>query len=431
MAGGFDAVQGSKLFQRLSAEPGVLVAVSGGADSMALMHLLARWSRTIPTFRLLVATVDHGLRPESADEARFVAGEAARLGLTHETLLWSEAKPVSGIQARARTARYDLLCDCARRHGIRVIATAHTLEDQAETVLMRLARGSGIDGLRGIAGENRRKGIAVWRPLLAISRQALRDWLAAEGLQWIEDPSNADLRFERIRIRSRLPELASLGLTPQQLALSARRLARAHAALEEVASKAAGVMVHWHHAGWAEIAAGPFAAEPAELRLRILAHVLAVVGGASVEPRLARLEKLLDVLGAVRQIGVTLQGCLIERAHSEAPIRVFREPGRCGLEALVLAAGACAIWDGRFAVSLGADAGQACLVRALSEADLALLKCEQSDVGAGIPRRAALTVPSFWRGDTLLAAPALGYRAPGVSARFLPLGAGTPQEPGC
>ena len=187
------------LFACLAGFDAVVLAVSGGADSIAMLHLAASWAhdqgRSAP--RLSVATVDHGLRPGSAAEARAVATIAAQLGLAHSTLTWTGAKPARGIQAAARTARYRLLAGHERAHRIDAVAVAHTLDDQAETLLMRLARGSGVDGLAAMQLQASIEGVAVLRPLLGIARARLRATLRQQGATWIDDPTNARPEFER------------------------------------------------------------------------------------------------------------------------------------------------------------------------------------------------------------------------------------------
>ena len=186
-----------RLFASLDQASGIVAAVSGGPDSMALMHLLARWRATAERPPVLVATIDHGLRPEAADEAAFVAREAAALGLPHRILAWTGDKPSAGIQEAAREARYRLLVAHAREEGASHLVTAHTLDDQAETVLMRLSRGSGLSGLAGMRPETDRQGIRHARPLL--------DWPKARLLDLCHGAGLAFRRRSLERERSTLP----------------------------------------------------------------------------------------------------------------------------------------------------------------------------------------------------------------------------------
>ena len=200
----------ASLFAPLASFDLLILAVSGGADSVALMHLIARWSAKAakPRPRIVVATVDHGLRAESREEAKWVGAQARKLGFTHELLAWEGAKPQTGIQDAARGARYGLLAELAWRLSAgevrTAIVTAHTEDDQAETFLMRLARGSGLDGLTGMSAARllgRGDNIELVRPLLGVAGARLRATLEAKGLSWLEDPSNDSDRFERVRVR--------------------------------------------------------------------------------------------------------------------------------------------------------------------------------------------------------------------------------------
>ena len=185
----------------------VIVAVSGGSDSTALLVLLRQWlAMSADSPGLHAVTVDHGLRAASAEEAGAVARLCAGLGVSHETLCWDGPKPSTGRMAAAREARYRLLDAAAQRHGARLVMTGHTQDDQAETIAMRAARGPGI-GLAGIAPASlyRRRTWFV-RPLIGLSRAALRRHLIGAGTGWIDDPTNTDLRNERARVRAAMPD---------------------------------------------------------------------------------------------------------------------------------------------------------------------------------------------------------------------------------
>ncbi|WP_246702558.1 tRNA lysidine(34) synthetase TilS [Starkeya sp. ORNL1] len=228
-------------FQR---HAGILLAISGGPDSTALLLLAARWRAARSDGpRLFAATIDHGLRPEARQEAEAVGTLAAGLDIPHAILTWSGAKPAHGLQEAARAARYRLLATHARALGARAIATAHTLDDQAETVLFRLMRGSGISGLAGIASERALDELALLRPLLEVPKAALIAHCRDAGVAFVEDPSNRNPRFARARLRDILPPLAAEGLDAEALARLAARMARADAALE-AATEAANATIH-------------------------------------------------------------------------------------------------------------------------------------------------------------------------------------------
>jgi tRNA(Ile)-lysidine synthase len=410
------------LFAPLSPFKLLILAVSGGADSVAMMHLVARWSKRHRDGEreLLVATVDHGLRPDSRREAAWVAGEAAALGLRHQILTWEGLKPSSALQDAARNARYRLLselCWSEGGDGAGAIVTAHTEDDQAETFLMRLARGSGLDGLTGMSAQrilSAGAGCRLLRPLLRIPGARLEATLQAGRLSWIEDPSNDCDRFERVRLRKARNALEAIGLSNAAIALSARRLERARAALEAAASKLeVAARLDLHGGMFASLDADAFHAAAEELRLRVLSRLVSAFGGQDAPARLAKLEAVLARLPEPTFAAATLGGCVIARQANE--IRVFREPGREGLPELTLAPGAAAVWDRRFRVRAAPDARGPVLVRALSGTEYAKLRRDLGAPAGLPPARVAATLPTFWQEGGLLAVPQLAAQMPPAS----------------
>ena len=201
------------IFSKLENHSRIAVAVSGGSDSMALLRLLLQSTKSrIVRPQIFVLTVDHGLRAESSAEAQRVAAWCAALGVHHETLKWQGPKPASGIQAKARAARYALMTEWCLQHSVSVLLTAHTADDQAETVVMRRRRTQSALSLAGIWPTRDWNGIQILRPLLETPKTNLQLYLKNIGQEWIEDPSNHDRRYERVRIREELREgLASNG----------------------------------------------------------------------------------------------------------------------------------------------------------------------------------------------------------------------------
>jgi tRNA(Ile)-lysidine synthase len=428
-------------FERLLIGP-LALAVSGGSDSMALMHLLATWAaepgvaarQGMGQVPLIVLTVDHKLRPESAAEAAWVEGEARRLGLPHATLVWDEPKPSSALQATGREARYRLIDDYIERElregrvpAKRRIAVAHHEDDQAETVLMRLARGSGLDGLSGMRDEEHvssaggASGYTIVRPLLRTSKARLMATLEAAGLSWKDDPSNRAAEFERVRVRQALETLRGLGIGPVEIGRSAWRLSRARRAVIAGAEAAASRAVKLHRGMFAEIDAASLAELPDEYAVRILAHLLRAFGGSAPPARLSQIEqlaaRLLPTSGAAQ--AETLGGCRI--THDGAGrMRIWREWGRGGLPSLELQPGAQKIWDRRFSVALGAGESEPVNVRALGSDNIAWL----GEVGGSAelerlraPGDAVATLPSFWQRGRLVAVPSLSA-AIGEPGRF-------------
>jgi tRNA(Ile)-lysidine synthase len=227
------AQHAKRLFTDWKAAPAIVLAVSGGPDSIALMWLAARWRRTLARGpRLIAVTVDHGLRAEAKGEARDVKRLARALDLPHRTMRWTGAKPKTGLPAAARAARYRLLAQAARASGATHILTAHTRDDQAETLLMRLLRGSGIAGLAAMARQSERDGVLLARPFLHVSKSQLIATLKKAKLGFADDPTNHDPSFTRPRLRTLMPALAAEGGDTRNLARLASRLARANQAVE-------------------------------------------------------------------------------------------------------------------------------------------------------------------------------------------------------
>ena len=269
-------------FAPLISFPRLALAVSGGADSMALLHLIARWRVEDALKReVTVLTVDHGLRAELARGSR--DGGADGCKPRPATCSSSPGRATSGKAEVCKSGRgpgrYDLMAAYCQAHDIPALVTAHHLDDQAETFLMRLKRGSGLDGLAAIPEESMWSGVAVLRPLLDIPKARLAATLTEAGITWVEDPSNRDQRFERARMRACSDALGKLGLTPEALARSARRLRRARAALDHAADKFLAEHGAMSEAGYCLIARDALVALPAEIALRVLARAVNAVGG--------------------------------------------------------------------------------------------------------------------------------------------------------
>jgi len=388
-------------FTSLIRFPRVALAVSGGADSMALLHLVTRWrAEDVLKQEVTVLTVDHGLRASSREEAAMVARMAASLGLPHAILTWTRDERYSGgLQERARAGRYDLMAAYCQAHDIPALVTAHHLDDQAETFLMRLKRGSGLDGLAAIPEESAWSGIAVLRPLLDIPKARLAATLTEAGITWVEDPSNRDPRFERARMRACGDALAKLGLTPEALARSAGRLRRAQAALDHAADKFLAEQGAMSEAGYCLIAREALVVLPAEIALRVLARAVNAVGGRETPLRLAKLEALLASLIENPKAAHTLGGCRLHPVGEH--LGIFREARGIGLPTLLLAPGERALWDNRFRVELEASARAPVTVGALGEARWRDLRASAPWLDA-LPRFAGATLPACLAGESIV-----------------------------
>ena len=368
------------------------VAVSGGGDSIALLILLADWAK--PSGRKLKAvTVDHGLRPESAAEAVFAADFCRRLGVSHEGLLWETRPSGANLQDAARRARRHLIAEWARTAGVSIVALGHTLDDQAETFVMRLARGSGVDGLAAMATVTEAAGLIWARPLLSVSRVSLRDILEQRGQTWIEDPSNFDLRFDRVRARRALVEFEQLGLGTKRLAATAARMARAREALRSSAKMLAAKSVEWTPFGEALILPTAFSAGLPELQMRVLAAVLCRVSGAEYRPREISLEALRSqLIGLDAFSGLTLHGCILRTRRGRIAVR--REP-RAVAPRVPAKRG---VWDRRWRIDTEGDLSPEAEIGALGQDGLSKI-ANWRDLG--IARETLLTLPGLWIGTEL------------------------------
>jgi tRNA(Ile)-lysidine synthase len=382
----------AELDRLMPAAPAALgVAVSGGSDSMALLNLAQDWAEARGV-ALHAVTVDHGLRPEAAAEAGFVAEAADALGVPHATLRWQGWDGRGNLQDAARQARRRLIADWAAGQGVQAVGLGHTLDDQAETVLLRLARGSGVDGLAGMAAVTRTGGVTWLRPLLAERRADLRDWLTARGLSWVEDPSNDDPRFARVRARKMIAELEPLGLDAARLARTARAMRRARevlaAAAADLAVRAATVT-----AGAVAIDLAALVAAPEDTRLRLVAGALGLIGGGAYRPRLDTLEALVAAGEG------TLAGCRV--VTEGGSLWIAREAA--AIDASLARAGD--IWDRRWRLG-GPGDGQ----RIAALGPDGLLYCPGWRA-VGLPQAVLEASPAVWQGAELIAAPVAGKPA--------------------
>lgn len=331
-----------ELFTDWKAAPVLVLAVSGGPDSLALMWLAARWRNALKkTPRLVAITVDHGLRKEAAREARDVKQLARSLDVEHRTVRWTGDKPKAGLPSAARAARYRLLTEAAQRQGASHIFTAHTRDDQAETVIMRLSRGSGLAGLAAMARQSSRDGVVLVRPFLDVPKVRLVATLEKAGIAFADDPTNHDVHFTRPRLRALMPALAAEGADARGLARLAARVARANAALDIMTDGAERYLASINHAySGAGFDLAAFTALSDEIRVRLLLRVINRIGHEG-PAELGKVESLLQAIdrataderrdGRIR-LKQTLAGAVISirrsRIHIEpAPLRGRRRAG--------------------------------------------------------------------------------------------------------
>lgn len=394
------------------ARPKLAVGVSGGPDSMALAILADRWARARGG-EAWALIVDHGLRPESAAEARTVAGWLAARAIPQEILVWRGDKPASGIQERAREARYGLMADWCCAHGVLHLLTAHHREDQAETHLIRRRAKSGVDGLAGMSAVRELPGCRLVRPLLTVPRERLAVFLADEGQPFLRDPSNRNPVFERARLRL---ETVAGDVIDEVRACGAIRVEREHA-LDCLLARAVAL----HPGGFAAIDAAVLARAEADSAERLLGRIAACIGGARYPARRARLVRLHAGLLAQPERARTLGGCrfvpwrgrilvLRELAAASAPLRL--DPGTS------------AMWDRRFAARLPPTATGGFTLGYLAQLGMPAMQQDRDRDKAGLPRLLYPVLPA-WRDDAgLVAVPHLAGRRADAAAlprlRFRP-----------
>jgi tRNA(Ile)-lysidine synthase len=345
----------ARLFAPVAGHATIGLAVSGGPDSLALLLLARRWVDSRGgSPNLVVYSLDHGLRPEAAAEVAMVLDVAARLGVAARGLAWTGQKPDAGLQEAARQARYRLIGAAMQADGATILLTAHHRTDQAETVLMRLAHGSGIEGLKAMVPTSQVEGVTVFRPLLDVDPSILATLVREAGLDPARDPSNEDTTYERVRWRKLLPVLAEEGLDSAALARLASRMAETDAALTQMTDAAFAELVTLDGFGAASLPRAAFQALTPAIARRLLGRVLNIVGGRQRPRALGQVERLYDqVVSGDLARAATLLGAVI-RLKADALI-LSREPGRALPDDIALGPHQGLVWDQRFLITNVSD----------------------------------------------------------------------------
>ncbi|MEP5761625.1 MAG: tRNA lysidine(34) synthetase TilS [Litoreibacter sp.] len=367
------------------------LAVSGGGDSMAMLHLQAVWAKVSGT-QLYAATVDHGLRAEAVDEAKFVGNVCDKLEIPHAVLKWTGWDQTGNLQARARAARYALLAKWARDTECDAVCLGHTGTDVAENFLMRLSRSAGVDGLAEMSPKFEREEMTFLRPLLGFSRVQLRDFLNRNEHAWCEDPSNDDDRYERVRMRKALSVLSNLGITEDNLRQVSKNLRGTKKSITGATRQLAEEVLDFRD-GDICIAHEDYVSMDPEGKRRILAFALQWMAKTPYPPR-AKSVADLDLTIASNKPH-TIHGCQVT-FDRERTLRITREYNAVK----TISSRSDEIWDNRWLFEGPHE--DALEVRALGE--FGLQQCpEWRD--AGMPRTSLLSSPSLWRGEVLIAAP--------------------------
>jgi len=390
--------------------PHLAIAVSGGADSLALCLLADRWAGTRGG-RVTALTVDHGLRPGARAEAVRVRGWLNERAIEHELLTWVGEKPTAGIQEAARAARYRLMSEWCREAGVLHLLLGHHQQDQAETVLMRHCRGSGVDGLAGMAAVVEIAAVRLVRPLLQTSPQRLRAVLPAAGQSWIEDPSNSDPAYTRNRVRALLPRLAEGGVAVPSVATTTARMARARLALDDAASTLLARCCHLYPYGYARFDARAMASAPDAVSTRALGWLLRTIGGRAHAPPIEKLERILSLLIRENSLAAaTLGRCAMDRADGGVlvcrEVRGLPSPQAANADGPVL-------WDGRFLIDFASSAvggGRAIRLTALgASGEKQIAHGDAPRSYQRVPRRVRPSLPALADDDGILIVPHLHY----------------------
>jgi len=391
--------------------PLLAVAVSGGPDSMALAWLASRWAGAVGG-RAVAVLVDHRLRRESAAEVACAAAALETIGVAAVPRTIAGAPPDAGRPAWARAERYRLLIEAAREIGALHLLLGHHLDDQAETVLLNLARGSGVKGLAAMRPIRAEAGLRLLRPLLDVPKARLVATAAAAGLPTADDPSNRDPAYARTRARR---TLAGRSADAQGLAAAAARLAEEDMALEAWVAQLAATSVSVSPVGLIRIDRARLVAAPQAVALRLLARASHAAGGRLAPPRQARAADALDAVRADGDVRRTLGGALV-RADGEQ-VRFWREATR--LPGPIAVADIGSLWDGRFRLRVVGGALADAVVAPLGYGGLCAVEAAAPRpdwAGAGLPRAALATLPGLWREGALLAAPRFDAAGPGSEA---------------
>jgi tRNA(Ile)-lysidine synthase len=383
----------------------IALAVSGGPDSMALAVCVKRWAQR----DCIAFIVEHGLRPESAAEAAQVKTQLQQMGIPAEILPWQHDSVPTRLHEKARAARYDLLTAACRRHGAGDLLTAHHSGDQAETILMRVAKGSGIDGLAGIAAQTSREDTRLLRPFLSVAKERLIATCEAAQIPYVTDPSNASEKYARGRLRKILPLLESEGLTVESLLNLGARAREAKDALDHITQEFLKNTAQAELGGSVRIDRAGLYATPPEIARRALTACLRYVHDDDYPPEHAAVSALLDAINQGDDQTRTLYGCIAALVPDH--VTILREPSAAS-ESLPLSSGITVLWDGRWLVTAYTTTAPV-TIRALGNPPHDLIDKLAPTLRRLIPQgRIRASLPALWNGDLLYAIPSFDDQTP-------------------
>jgi len=391
----------------------VAIAVSGGPDSTALFILLQEWALARKIL-VTVLTVEHGLRHGSAEEAEHVGRFCSSFGADHQILPWVGPKPETRIQASAREVRYKLMEGWCANNGVRELYLGHTLDDQAETFLLRMARGSGLDGLAAMPLVRWHGEVRIVRPLLRMSRKRILATLVEHNLSFICDPSNHDRRFARVVIRNDIERLNEQGISTSAISGVARILGRIRTQKEIVIADLFRQMVVLYPEGYAELDIEQWRHVDRVAGSQLIAELLRIIGGRKYLPRRERLNRLVAVLCNQTRGTRTLSGCVI--SFRGLTVRFWREYQKI-IEVIPITPGSSVLWDRKFELCFNPKTrstvsnmvvrplGEHGWGRLLDNVDLS----ERVDRLKKIPGPVRYALPAVWQGKNIVEIPDLSW----------------------
>ena len=378
------------------------LAVSGGGDSMAMLHLASEWAN-VKKKVIKVVTVNHNLRNEAKKEAIFTREFVKKLGHNHTILEWKKLSDGGNLQAEASFARKKLISNWAKLNNIKTVLVAHTLDDQVETILMRFTRGSGVDGLVGMKKILKLKGIFWFRPLLTISRDDLRKFLKIKKIQWIEDPTNEDRKYLRVKARDVILQLQQFGINTDLVINTSIRMENARRVLNDVATEAFNKYVTLKNWGDVEVNREIFNSFREDTFLRILAGIIKGISGSIYRPRYKDLINFTEAIINKNFKARTLCGVLV-RAMNEKKIVFRREPSFpffvSDLQSKEF------IWDGRWQISVSRSLRKFEQIGPLTSDGYQQIK-NYIKINKSI--EGFLSTPTLFKKDIVVSAPMLNY----------------------
>ena len=396
----------------------VMVAVSGGSDSICLLKLFAD-AVSIGGLSLELASVtfDHGLRKESEDEARYVSKFAASLGVEHTILYWNRDASIklSSVQSQAREARYNEICLFCKDKGYDAVAVGHHMDDQAETVFMNLVRGSGLDGLCGIPAKSNIYGVEVIRPLMGFHKEQVQLYLRDNNIEWIEDPSNQDKKYTRSLYRDFLNTQSDSAMLKERISKSADHLSRVSEALEFYVKRELDRVVELCVEGYIIINREALSESPLEVSMQVILHCIMCIGGLIYKPRYRSFSRVFSDIMNSEQSQLTIGGCIV-RSNSDV-ILVIREVSKIG-DGICIESNVECVWDNRFICNITVNRGSLYELCSLGMDGWKYLLAQKRELKyLKLHRNIIYSLPCIKEGAIVLSCPLLGYNMDGLDLK--------------